>query len=41
MAPVTAGCWKARVILDLNNNEVPGDAGDQVNKPDGFLLRVQ
>jgi uncharacterized protein YjbI with pentapeptide repeats len=41
VSPVTAGCWKIRVILDLNNNTVLGDAGDQVNKPDGFLIKVK
>jgi hypothetical protein len=37
--PVTAGCWRIRVILDLNTNNVAGDAGDQVNGP--FLIKVK
>ena len=39
VAPVTSGCWKIRVILDLNGNAVVGDAGDQVNAP--FLIKVK
>ncbi|HYU79619.1 MAG TPA: Ig-like domain-containing protein [Vicinamibacterales bacterium] len=39
IAPVTAGCWNGRVILDLNHNGVFGDTGDQVNGPFQFLVK--
>ena len=41
ISPVTAGCWRARVILDLNGNGTAGDAGDQVNTLAGFLIKVK
>jgi hypothetical protein len=37
----SAGCWRGRIILDLNNDENPGNPGDQVNRPDGFLFLVK
>jgi hypothetical protein len=41
VSPVVPGCWKARVILDLNHNGIPGDAGDQMNQPNGFLIKIR
>jgi hypothetical protein len=40
-SPVTAGCWRIRVILNLNGNATVGDVGDQVNAPAGFLIKVK
>jgi hypothetical protein len=38
--PVTAGCWNARIVLDLNGNEVPDhNGGDQVMGPFLYLIK--
>ena len=39
VSPVTSGCWNGRIILDLNGNSLPGDAGDQISTPFPFLIK--
>jgi hypothetical protein len=36
----SAGCWRGRIILDLNSDENPGNPGDQVNGPFLFLVKL-